>query len=90
MSKIPYADYQREVAVERVEVGYNALTPTIEPNADGSMPKYKPKKLHLRPLDAARLVKSYAHGRFMEQVQAVVPLAVYLIFFQIFICVSFR
>jgi hypothetical protein len=85
MSKIPYADYQREVAVERVEVSYNALTPTIEPNADGSLPEYKPEKLQLRPLDAARLVKSYAHGRFMEQVQAVVPLAVYLVLFQIFI-----
>ena len=85
MSQIPYSQYQREVAVESVEVSYNALTPKIAVDAEGNWQAYKAERVHLRPMDAMRLIKSYSHGRFMEQVQAVVPLALYLVFFQIFI-----
>lgn len=85
MSQIPYSEYQREVAVESVEVSYNALTPKIAVDAEGNWQAYKAERVHLRPMDAMRLIKSYSHGRFMEQVQAVVPLALYLVFFQIFI-----
>ena len=72
MEKIRYVDYQREVAVERIEVSYNNLTPKLDAGPDGNIPKYEPEKVKLRPMDAARLVQSYAHGRFMEQVQAVI------------------
>ena len=41
MAKI-YSDYQREVSVERVEVGYNALTPDIQANPDGTLPSTNP------------------------------------------------
>ncbi|MEC9466247.1 MAG: DUF1538 domain-containing protein [Myxococcota bacterium] len=85
MEKVRYVDYQREIAVERVQVSYNALTPKLEPLADGTLPKYEPEKVRLRAMDAVRLVRTYTHGRFMEQVQAVVPLALYLVLFQLLI-----
>ncbi len=85
MEKIRYLDYQREVAVDRVEVSYNALTPKLEPQPDGSMPDYEPEKVKLRMIDAVRLVRNYSQGRFMEQVKAVVPLALYLVLFQLLI-----
>ena len=83
MAKIPYSDYQREVSVERIEVSYNALTPDIQANPDGTLPEYEPERVKLRALDVARLIRMYTHGRFIEQVEAVVPLALYLVLFQL-------
>ena len=85
MANIPYGDYQREVVVGKVEVSYNALTPKLEPSADGSVPNYAPERLKLRTLDVVRLIRIYGQGRFLEQVEAVVPLALYLMLFQFLI-----
>ncbi len=81
MSSTPvkFSDYQREVSTERVEVSYNLLTQ----KTDKADPKSSKVKLSIR--DASQLVRIYTQGRFLEQVQAVVPLAAYLVVFQMFI-----
>ena len=78
-SPVRFSDYQREVSTERVEVSYNLLTPKSEEA------RLKPSKVKLSFRDASQLVRTYTQGRFLEQVQAVVPLAAYLIIFQLFI-----
>ena len=75
---IKFSDYQREVSIERVEVSYNLLT-----NSSGEGKPNDKVKLSFR--DASHLIRNYTQGRFLEQVQAVVPLAVYLVVFQLFI-----
>jgi len=45
----------------------------------------KPGKLRLRPIDAYRLMQPYARVRFAEQARAVIPLALNLVLFQMFI-----
>ena len=81
MSSTPvkFSDYQREVSTERVEVSYNLLTK----KTDKADPASSKVKLSIR--DASQLVRIYTQGRFLEQVQAVVPLAAYLVVFQMFI-----
>ena len=76
---IKYSDYQREVSVESREVSFNLLT------SQATGPQGKATKVKLSLRDAGQLIRSYTQGRFLEQVQAVVPLAVYLIVFQLFI-----
>ena len=76
---IKYSDYRREVSVERVEVSYNLLTQRPDKTAK------KPDKVKLSLRDASQLIRGYTQGRFLEQVQAVVPLAAYLVVFQLFI-----
>lgn len=85
MRKVRFGDFQREVALERVEISYDDLAPKLTPDAEGKIPKYQPPMVKLRPLDALRLIRSYTEGRFTEQVKAVVPLAAYLVLFQLLI-----
>jgi hypothetical protein len=42
-------------------------------------------KIRLRAFDAYRLIMPYTSIRMMEQVKAVVPLAIYLVLFQVLI-----
>jgi hypothetical protein len=42
-------------------------------------------RVRLRPLDAYRLIAPYLSSRLFEQARAVVPLALYLVLFQVFI-----
>ncbi|MCH7564244.1 MAG: DUF1538 domain-containing protein [Gemmatimonadetes bacterium] len=42
-------------------------------------------KIRLRPIDAYRLLTPYASSRLFEQARAVIPLALYLLLFQVFI-----
>jgi len=76
---IKYSDYRREVSVESREVSFNLLT------SQTAGPQGKATKVKLSLRDAGQLIRSYTQGRFLEQVQAVVPLAAYLIVFQLFI-----
>jgi len=74
---IRFGDYTREVQAEYVQISYNDLT-------KGSETK-KTKTITLRSLDIYRLIKPYISVRFMEQVNGLLPLALYLVFFQVFI-----
>lgn len=75
--KVRYGDYMRESMINHVRISYNDLTPKVE-----EKPK---KKITLRNIDIYRLLQPYVSVRFYEQVRALLPLAIYLILFQIFI-----
>lgn len=76
MKKIRFGDFAREVSVQHDEVSYNDLIP--------KKPLRK-ARVELRSMDVYRLLKPYISTRFSEQLRAVIPLAVYLVLFQIFV-----
>lgn len=75
--KVRFGEYARAVQANYTHISYNDLTkPTGKP---------KPKTIALRPIDVYRLVQPYVSVRFLEQVYALMPLALYLVFFQMFL-----
>ncbi len=78
-----YADYIRNSG--DLYISYNDLAPVIQYDADGHPLPYRPPALRLRLPEAARLLQPYASVRFVDQVSAVAPLAIYLALFQILI-----
>ena len=82
--KIRFGDYVHEVSVHQYEISYNDLAPKVETDASGEMVPVKQTKLALKTSDMY-LLKPYLSVRFMDQVRAVVPLAVYLFLFQIIV-----
>lgn len=80
-----YADYIEASGVGVSHVSFNTLAPRIEYDADGrSIPCQQPA-LRLRPYEVARVLQPYVSVRFMDQLRAVLPLAIYLALFQILI-----
>lgn len=75
--KIRYGDFLKEVTVNHVKISYNDLAPK-----EGARP---PQRIKLRSVDVYRLLAPYIGTRFTEQLKAVVPLALYMVLFQIFI-----
>ncbi len=71
-----FGDYTRGVQANYTQISYSDLTTQEE--------KTKEDKIQLRSLDIYRLIKPYVSVRFMEQVYGLLPLAVYLVLFQIF------
>jgi hypothetical protein len=83
--KIRFGDFVREVSLKQNSLSYNLLTPPLTKNESGEEIPYCPKKLQLRSIDIYRLLGPYVGMRLLNQVKAVVPLAVYLFLFQVFI-----
>ncbi len=83
--RVRFGDYLRVVALSQHRVSYNLLAPKPEFDADGNVVPYRPAPLELRGIDVHRILAPYVSVRFMAQVKSVVPLALYLIAFQIFI-----
>ncbi|MEM7245580.1 MAG: DUF1538 domain-containing protein [Acidobacteriota bacterium] len=77
--------YLREVGMRQVSLSYNDLAPTPRLDADGQPLPHEPGRLRLRGLDVYRLVAPYVQVRLVEQLRAVIPLAVYLVLFQVFV-----
>ena len=63
-------------------INYNLLTALAKPSASGSL---APPKIDLSFKQAFDLLAPYCSSRIMEQVKAVVPLAAYLMIFQILV-----
>ncbi len=78
-----FGDYRRVLAARRNELSYNAFNPELEWDAEGNLIPYPPPRTKLNATEAFRLLQPYVAVRFMEQVKAVVPLALYLALFQI-------
>jgi len=74
---IRYGDFLKEVSVNHVRISYNDLAPKEGVKT--------PQRIKLRSIDIYRLLTPYISVRFLEQVKAVVPLALYMAFFQMFI-----
>jgi hypothetical protein len=83
---IRYADYLQTIGAGRRELSFNAITPPVRRDAEGrAVPPPAPGPIRLHPDEIAALLRPYVSVRFMEQVKAVVPLALYLALFQILI-----
>lgn len=79
--EIRYGDFTREAHVTHVRIDYNNLTKT---KAEESASK-KDEKIHLSTMDTYKLLKPYVSVRFLEQLRALLPLAIYLVLYQMFI-----
>ena len=77
-----YHDYLKKYRVPRTEISYNELTPKLDPQGQGSL---APERIKVTPRRAFNLLAPYCGTRFMEPIKAVVPLAVYLIIFQVLV-----
>jgi hypothetical protein len=81
--RLRYGDFIREVNLHQQRVSYSLLTPQLETDSQGRHEDYQPAQLDLDHVDVARLVGPYVGMKFIDQVRAVLPLAVYLALFQL-------
>jgi len=82
---IRFGTFVREITIRQQQVSYNELTPGVVRDGQGEEIPYKAPKLQIRSIDVYRILEPYVNTRLKEQIKAVVPLAVYLVLFQIII-----
>jgi hypothetical protein len=80
-----FADYKRKLGRAYETIRLNRLLPKLEKDAQGHYASDKRISVTLTPAEKYRLVFPYLSERFLEQLKAIVPLALYLILFQIII-----
>ena len=78
---LTYAKYLDAVTIRHRSVSYNQLAPAGDP----SVVDLKPKKLDLSFSQSVEIIGPYCGIRIMDQLKAVVPLAAYLMLFQVLI-----
>lgn len=81
-----FGDYQRVSWGGRDVISLDDvidLRPKLERDAKGNVIPYQMPRMRLTTEETFRLLSPYVSVRFMEQIKAVVPLAVYLALFQI-------
>ncbi|MBN22587.1 MAG: hypothetical protein CL678_14990 [Bdellovibrionaceae bacterium] len=83
--KIRFGDFVRSISISQTQVNYNDLAPKPQVDSTGKEIPYTAPRVELRGLDIYRLLQPYVSQRFREQMKAVIPLATYLILFQLFI-----
>ncbi len=77
-----FGSFVAKYRIRHSEISYNLLTPKPDPTGEKSL---RPEKISVTPAKAFALLVPYCSVRFKEQLRAVVPLAVYLALFQIFV-----
>jgi hypothetical protein len=80
---IRYLDLERTVGGGQRQISLDALSPTLERDAEGNLLPVTYEKIRLSASDSLKILKPYFSVRLMDQVRAVVPLAAYLALFQI-------
>jgi hypothetical protein len=80
--KIRFGAFIREISVKQNVISYNDIVPKTNIDQLGAQ---TPAKSRLRSLDIYRLLQPYVSVRFIEQVRAVMPLALYLLLFEILV-----
>lgn len=83
--KIRFGAFIREITIQQKQLSYRALTPEISRNQKGEELPYSAPKLQIRSIDVYRILEPYIGFRLKEQLKAVVPLAIYLVLFQLII-----
>ena len=83
--EIRYGDLLDETSVRQREISYNDIAPKIALDAEGNEIPYQPPRIQFGGLDVYRLLRPYLTVRFIDQIKAVVPLAIYLVLFQLLI-----
>jgi hypothetical protein len=80
---IRYLDLERTMGGGQRQISLDALSPTLERDAEGNLLPVTYEKIRLSASDSLKILKPYFSVRLMDQVRAVVPLAAYLALFQI-------
>jgi hypothetical protein len=82
---IRFGEYVQAVTVDSDSISYSKLIPKPKLDKNGKEIPMKPEKMQLAGSDIYNLLQPYISVRFMEQLQAVLPLALYLALFQILV-----
>ena len=80
-----FGDYQHDIGAGHHNVSFNDLKPAPKLDADGNPVPQREPRIKLNGSEIYQLFQPYLSVRFMEQLRAVVPLAAYLLLFQILI-----
>lgn len=84
-NSIRFGEFLREITIEQKQLSFNELVPAIAHDKEGKELPYIAPRLQVRPVDVYKILQPYISVRLREQVKAVVPLAVYLVLFQLLI-----
>lgn len=82
---IRFGEYVQAVTVDSDSISYSKLIPKPKLDKNGKEIPMKPEKMQLAGSDVYNLLQPYISVRFMEQLQAVLPLALYLALFQMLV-----
>lgn len=82
---IRFGEFIREITIEQKQLSFNELTPAVVHDREGRELPYKAPRLQVRPIDVYNILQPYISVRLIEQIKAVVPLALYLVLFQLLI-----
>ena len=77
-----YGTFVSKYKIQRSKISYNLLTPKPDPHKEKSL---RPEPIKASLSDAYALLAPYVGVRIKEQLKAVVPLALYLGLFQVFV-----
>lgn len=80
-----FSEYLRATGPARTEISLGQLYPEPERDAEGRIVRIRPILSSVSSREVAGLLKPYMTSRFMDQLRAVVPLAAYLVLFQLLI-----
>mgnify|MGYP001358821670 FL=1 len=75
-----YSDYLNAVSFHHKTISYNVMSPKVDPDVPQAATRFD-----ISLQQSLSLIGPYCYTRIMDQVKSVVPLAAYLILFQIFI-----
>ena len=82
---IRFGAFLREVNARHKYLSYNHVTPDPEFDDDGKVIAYVAPRIKPSPAEAYRLIQPYFSVRLKDQMRAVIPLAIYLVVFQLLI-----
>ena len=82
---VRFGTFLREIRVEQRRLSFNVLVPEVSEDAAGSPRPYQRANFRLMPREVYQIIEPYVSQRFGAQLKAVVPLAVYLVLFQLLI-----
>lgn len=83
--KIRFGAYLKEARSHHRKISLNELILESQVDEDGNVVRVAEPRINLRSIDVYRILQPYLASRVMEQVKAVVPLALYLMLFQMII-----
>ena len=83
--KIRFGDFTREVNSRHRYLSYNYVTPKLDYDEKGESVPYSAPAFKLRPETVFRLIQPYMQVRLVDQMRAVIPLALYLVLFQVIV-----
>lgn len=84
-NEIRFGSYIKEASSRHRSISLNDLILEDQLDANGDPVRVAEPRINLRTLDVYRILQPYLSDRVMEQVKAVVPLALYLMLFQMLI-----